>query len=177
MFTAVEDESLSAVGLYAVEPGVTCQISIYLSPTNGPLNSSVPATTQTATLTYMGYSTISLTNQLPLKAGQAFSVVVQFTGVNSTFPLPVETPIPNYASKATASAGQSYVSSDGINWTDLTTVFLNTNICIKAFTISQEPPVAEADSYQATQNTPLQVSAPGVLGNDLDPLNLAEFPH
>ncbi len=36
-----------------------------------------------------------------------------------------------------------------------------------------QPPVAAPDAYEATEDTPLSVAAPGVLGNDSDPENAA----
>ena len=43
-------------------------------------------------------------------------------------------PIEDYSKEATAEYCQSYVSSDGGEWDDITTLFSDTNICIKAFT-------------------------------------------
>ena len=42
-------------------------------------------------------------------------------------------PISGYSSP-TANAGESYMSSNGTNWTDVTTRYANTNVCLKAFT-------------------------------------------
>jgi len=49
----------------------------------------------------------------------------------------METPIPNYCSQATANVSESCVSSDGKKWTDITTIYPNTDVCIKAFTNPQ----------------------------------------
>ena len=40
--------------------------------------------------------------------------------------------ISGYSDAATANPGQSYVSSDGTSWTDITSIWSNTNVCIKA---------------------------------------------
>lgn len=48
------------------------------------------------------------------------------------YPMPIEMPIADYASKAKAQEGQSYVSSQGDKWTDLTKEVKNANACIKA---------------------------------------------
>ena len=40
---------------------------------------------------------------------------------------------------------------------------------IGAFEVQNSPPTAVADGYATNENTPLHVSAPGVLGNDSDP--------
>ncbi|MFA5671745.1 MAG: lectin like domain-containing protein, partial [Synergistaceae bacterium] len=49
-------------------------------------------------------------------------------------------PISGYSEKATSSAGQSFISSDGIEWKDLTeeSGYGNANVCIKAFGISDD---------------------------------------
>ena len=48
-------------------------------------------------------------------------------------------PISGYSSQATANASESFVSSDGNTWTDITTEpgYSKTNVCIKAFTDPQ----------------------------------------
>jgi VCBS repeat-containing protein len=47
----------------------------------------------------------------------------------------------------------------------------NSNVATVTIKVSQvdQPPVATNDSYTTAENTPLSVSAPGVLGNDSDP--------
>ena len=72
-----------------------------------------------------------------LKAGQNFSVVLKLTNPNYQYPIAIETPISNYCSQATANASESFVSSDGNKWTDITTIYPNTDVCIKAFTDPQ----------------------------------------
>jgi hypothetical protein len=55
-------------------------------------------------------------------------------------PIPAEDNYPGYSSAANAYAGQSFVSDNGADWTDLTTMITNegeslarTNVCLKAF--------------------------------------------
>jgi hypothetical protein len=38
------------------------------------------------------------------------------------------------ASRASANAGESFLSGDGINWSDLTEYYPNANVCLKAYT-------------------------------------------
>jgi uncharacterized repeat protein (TIGR01451 family) len=55
----------------------------------------------------------------------------------------------------------TYVAADSAgNVSNVATVFL---------TVTDQAPVANNDSYAATENTSLTISAPGVLGNDTDP--------
>jgi PKD repeat protein len=51
--------------------------------------------------------------------------------------MPIEMPITNYTGNATANQGESFISSNGNTWDDITVIdqnFSNTNVCIKAFT-------------------------------------------
>ena len=66
--------------------------------------------------------------------GQEYSIVVKLTTPGYTYPIPIEYPVTDYSSHATASSGQSYVSSTGSTWTDLTTSVANANVCLKAYT-------------------------------------------
>ena len=136
VFTAQATELVTAVGLYASDPEMTIQVSIYTNPTSGsPLSSSGPATTQTFTPTYAGYNTLVLTNPVQLTTGETFSVVVQYVGPPSEeWPLPVQDQEYGYSSKATAKPGQGYYSEDGTDWYDWAVDAPNTSNCIKAFT-------------------------------------------
>ncbi len=71
---------------------------------------------------------------MSLTQGTPFVVAVKLTTPGYTYPIPVEYPWPNYSSRATAAAGQSYVSATGSAWTDMTTLKPNTNVCVKAYT-------------------------------------------
>lgn len=134
VFTAVNDEPLAAVGLYLTEPGARVSITVYRRLRDGsPLSGEATATAGIQAV-YAGYHTIPLNTAVPLNAGERFSVVVHWENPQYLFPLPVEAPIPRYSSRAQAAAGESFVSRDGLAWTDLTTMLENSNLCIKAFT-------------------------------------------
>jgi hypothetical protein len=53
------------------------------------------------------------------------------------YPIPLEYPYFGYSSSSTANAGESYVSHDGNSWNDITGIYTNTNVCLKAFTVTQ----------------------------------------
>jgi len=120
-------------------------------------------------MTYAGYYTIPLPSAVTLTSGQKFSIVVKMTTPGYNYPCAMEEPISGYCSGATAHAGESFISSSGSSWSDLTTSYPNTNFCIKGFTSAgNTPPVAANDAYTVSYNTPLSVAAPGVLANDSD---------
>jgi len=59
-------------------------------------------------------------------------IAVKVTTPGYTFPVAIERPLPGYAD-ATAAAGQSFISGDGANWTDMTTLIADTDVCLKGY--------------------------------------------
>ena len=160
VFTATSQEAVSAVGLYTNQVNTAYQIYIYTNPTQGPISSAGPVSTVQGTIGIPGYHTITLPTPVPVKAGDTFSVVVRYRTPNWVFPIPVEKIINGYSSKATASAGQSYTSSTGTSWTDLTTSTPNANVCLKAYTVNTgtSAPVASFTGTPTSGSAPLTVT-------------------
>jgi hypothetical protein len=79
---------------------------------------------------------VQLSTPVVLASGSSFVVAVCQVTPAYGYPVPVEAPIPGYDSGATASPGQSFVSSDGTTWTDLTAIpgYATSNVCLKAYT-------------------------------------------
>lgn len=136
VFTALHNEQLQAVSFYTPSAGSSYQISVNLNPQEGsPLGEEPPGySLSEGTQVYAGYHTVLLDTPVELQAGDKFSIVVKMEASNCSSPVAIEYPEMDYSSKATADAGQSYVSSDGVNWGDLTTDYANSNVCLKAFT-------------------------------------------
>ena len=88
-----------------------------------------------------GYHTVRLDAPVPLVAGQRFTVAVKLVMPGYAFPVPLETSIDGYSSAADAAPGESYVSPDGVAWTDVTTMpdQQATSVCLKAFTRPEGP--------------------------------------
>ena len=130
-FTAQADGGVSAVAFYAATPGASYQVYG---------GSSLTALRQLAagTFTDAGYHTVALAGSLTITRSAPFYVAVRLTTPGYSFPIPVEYPIAGWAA-AVASAGQSFISSNGSNWTDVTTNYANTNVCLKAFTGAGAP--------------------------------------
>ncbi|WP_292731516.1 lectin like domain-containing protein [Methanoculleus sp.] len=162
VFTADTDEDLRAVSLYAAQYDSPYELYIYLDPADGPINTSGPVAIQTGTIGGAGYRTIPLENPVALSTGQTFSVVMKLTTPDHIYPIPVEYPIRNHSSKATAQPGEGYVRLGGV-WVDLTYVFENSSPCLKAFTTAtvrfQAPTItAAASSDTITPGDELQVN-------------------
>ena len=139
VFSAESDETLKAVSFYSYLPNTSYELYIYTEPQNGPLNYSGYTYTQKETIVIPGYRTIKLDSPVFLKENTRFSVIVKSDALGC----PIETKVIEwdewYSSKATANPGESYVSSDGVVWTDLTTIDPYANVCLKAFTDYGEP--------------------------------------
>lgn len=141
VFTASSNETLEAVSFYTVDSNSFYNISIYLDLDSGPVNSSGPVSVQNGTIAIAGYHTINLDTNVSLNTGQNFSVVVEFTTPNYDYPIAIEQVLSGYYSdNAHAETGQSFVSSNGSQWTDISEQ--NANICIKAFTTENKEPEA-----------------------------------
>ncbi len=135
IFTAQSDETLKAAGFYTTDINTNYIVSVYLSPNNGPVNSGGYAARTSGTLSSPGYHTVTLPD-VALTSGQKYSVVVSVTTPSYIFPVAYENNTPQYSSHATAHAGESYISSTGVTWFDLTldNRYSNANVCVKAYT-------------------------------------------
>jgi len=138
IFAAVADEDLVAVTTYADSVSTSYEVYVYTNvtaagPTSGTLATGYP---QTGTWAMPGYQRINLTSSVALTTGQKFSIVLKLTTPGYVYPIPYEEPVAGYSSAATANAGESYISSDGAAWMDITTWtgHSNANVCIKGFT-------------------------------------------
>jgi len=134
IFTATNSDALHAVGFYTTDIDVDYEISVYvnLSQSTNPASGTLQAN-QTGSISDCGYHTVALTTPVTLVSGQTFSVVTKLVNSSYTFPLAIEYAYPGYCSGATSSPGQSFSSSSGSSWADLTTWDTTANACIKAY--------------------------------------------
>ena len=140
VFTAAGDESLAAVSFYTPTINSVYQVQVYRDPTTGPISTSGSVITQTGTIALPGYHTVTLTTPVALTSGHKFSLVVRLQTPGYSYQIPIESRIPGYSSTATSHTGESYFSSSGTTWTDLTTYYPNENVCLKGFTTTGTPP-------------------------------------
>lgn len=134
VFTADGYEDLREVGFYTREPGTAYVVAVFCDIDTPPGSAPGPVAWTNGTADLPGYHTVPLPHPVLLSPGQTFSVVLKVDAPTDTYPLVVEMPIAEYSSNATAGPGESYVSVDGDEWIDLTAIFPETNLCIKAFT-------------------------------------------
>lgn len=134
VFNASGSQQLKAVSFYTTQKA--SQYEAYVE-TNYTANKFTKLTkVASGSLDMPGYHTIQLPSSIALAANNSFAVAVKLIAPNETMPIAIEDYEPNYSSKATASVGQSFVSPDGKNWTDLmqSQPSLKANVCLKAFT-------------------------------------------
>lgn len=134
VFQANDNNSLAAVSFYTLAPSMGYQVYVIPQYT-GSLSGSTRTLVASGSESSAGYHTVALSAAVALTQGSPFAVEVRFTTSGASIPL--EMPISGYSSKATASAGQSYISADGNGWADTTKAFgnlTNVNVCLKAFT-------------------------------------------
>ena len=136
IFTAKSNEVLKAVSFYTTDLNCRYELYIYINSGFNPISPAGPVLTQTGIISTSGYHTVRLNSGVQLNEGKKFSVVLKLINSGYNYPVAVEAPIAGYSSKARANLGESFISPDGNNWTDLTTDpdHSNTNVCIKAFT-------------------------------------------
>ncbi len=137
VFTALASETLRAVSFNTVTVNTSYAISVYTNVIGAPSTGTLEyrSVNTTGTFPYAGYHTVILSRPVLLTAKQKFAIVVHFTTPNHLYPIPVEIPLPGYASSVTSSSGQSYISADGATWSDLLTASSpNANVNIRAYT-------------------------------------------
>lgn len=140
VFTSESNETLRAVSFYTNDFNTAYEVYIYKNLTSDPINPSGPVAGGNGTFLYPGYHTHTLNTEVHLNPGERFSVVINFSNPEYKYPLSLEYPKDNYCSKAQANPEESYISSDGEEWRDVAFDITDSNLCIKAFTTSNQLP-------------------------------------
>ena len=125
-FTAATSEKIAAASFYALSSSTQYEVWVGRSFSALSLRASGMAALP-------GYVTVPLDKKLSVYAGRHFVVAVKLTSPGEAYPLATERRIQGWSPAASAQPGQSYISRDGSNWTDVTTMRANMNACIKAF--------------------------------------------
>jgi len=166
MFSAANDQFITAVGFYTTDTGSSYEISVYTDPSPGQPKSGTLQASSSGVMQYAGYHTVTI-EPVSVNAGQRFSVVIKTTNPSYKYPIAIENRISGYSSAATANAGESFISYDGVSWSDLTSYYRYGNVCIKAFGTLRRDPVADFKATPANgvnnltvQFTDLSTNAP-----------------
>ncbi len=138
IFTAADNQPLRAVSFYTTDANTNYTVYIYTGVSSGDPRSGSMQATKAGSKTYPGYYTVALDAPVSLSSGQKFSVVVRFSTESYTYPVPVEKAYGGYSSGATANTGESFISSSGSGWYDMSQD--GYNACIKAFASASVEP-------------------------------------
>jgi len=167
VFTASEDIEITAIGFYATQSDTTYHIQIYdnfedlggYSRPSGPLMTNF----QVGFIRHAGYYYIPLEQSIFVKQGNTFAVTVAFESEGNKYPIPIEKPIDNYSSQATADSKESYVSDYGDIYYDLKNFSSNSNVCIKAYAIKHNKtlPVADDKIVETDEDTSVEIHLTG----------------
>ena len=122
-FVSKSVESLAAFGIYTFGPST---FSANISVNNKVVYS------QSGSVDYGGYHTIKLNKCIDLNAEDIFKIVIKLTTPNCTYPIAIESNYDKFP--AFAKSNQSFISSNGKTWKDLTIDYPLTNVCLKAYT-------------------------------------------
>ncbi|HPU96723.1 MAG TPA: lectin like domain-containing protein [Candidatus Hydrogenedentes bacterium] len=161
-FTAAADEQITAVGTYALDANMAAQITVYAGGYSGG-GFSNPVATVSGIFEEAGFFMIPLPTPVSVTAGQQFAVAIRFQSASFVNPCPIEQPIPGYAD-ATAGPGQSFLSSDGVSWTDISTLggsWGSINFNIKAYAAAPEPPqpvIRISGSRRVEEGQPIELA-------------------
>lgn len=160
VFTSTEKEKFTSAGFYALGPNTTYEL--YLQPDyekNG-FNNAIKI--KKGTFEYGGYHTVKVDKPIDLIKDKRFAVLVKVTTPGEVEPIAIEYPWEGYSSKATANAGESFISGDGNEWNDLTDIYKNTNVCLKAYTEKDNVSAAKPENIISVK------SAKALLAKDND---------
>lgn len=133
-------EFLTEVGFYTPDNNISYDIKIYKGMSAMPTSTPVPvsgtaASTQTGTMPFAGYHTVTLNNPVALTNGEYFSVVITMSGNK----IPFEAVNVNMSPNATIEKGSFYAYTNG-TYTPAWQAATDRNSCVRAFTQKDTAP-------------------------------------
>lgn len=161
IFKTSQKEKLEAVSFYTYNTEVDYTVSVYTSVDAGNPVSGKLAGTVNGHMKYAGYHTIQI-GPISMDKGMSFSVVVKLVGKDVAMAIDtsvnvIDDTVKWATSTTQAKAGQSFVSVNGAEWTDISSDGMS-NVRVKAFTTN------EGGSSGSSDNTMIIVVAASVAG-------------
>lgn len=132
VYTAQEEELLSAVSFYATGKDTEYEVSI-VHDFQGTESFAERKILKEGKLKNAGYYTIELREEVELKLGERFAVVVKIKTPGSERPIAIEYAADEGTKDVDISDGEGYISLHGRSWEN-TESTQGCNICLKAFT-------------------------------------------
>lgn len=135
-----ETENLSAISFYTTTDNAAYEIYVNPNFKNGDFSNKTKI--KSGIIETPGYHTISLDDPILLEKSK-FAIAVKLTTPGNEYPIPIESPIEDYTSNASANSGEGYISPDGEHWQDIISndEYQNTSVCLKAFTKKLADPI------------------------------------
>jgi hypothetical protein len=170
VFTVSESaaaHSIEAAGVYCPSPGTRYEISVYKNPpkdvpsggTALPIGDN-GSTTVSYTAKFAGYHTILFSVPQHLNAGDTFAVVARVLNNNTDgSALTCEGVLYDYGTEedhVTISPGQSYYSSDGKRWTDLSSTYAEVGSNLGNFNLRAYTSGVGVSSVEFSADYPVQ---------------------
>lgn len=164
-----KDESLNGVGFFVTGDNSSYEVFI---KTDYVGDLSDYSSVATGNVRFAGYHTVEIPSQT-IKAGSKFAVIVKMTSDSTIYPIPIEERMAGYSSQASSQEGQSFISSNGDNWSDLIRSYSNANVGLKAFSIDKiEPTIISVESIELDKlSLELEIGQEQTLTSTIYPLN------
>lgn len=135
--------ALRAISFFASHANTAYDLFVY-KDFNGT-NFSTQLASKSGTVPYAGYYTVILDQPVPVAKGVPFGAAVKFTTPGYNYPVAIQQYIEGLTPGIAARPGQSYVSQDGVAWSDYNLPLIQGSVCIKALVKSGVPDLLAAD--------------------------------
>jgi len=145
VFTAADDEVVSAVSFFTAADDVTYTVTVYDRFEGGQLLD--PLSTVSGLIPVMGFHTVDLNQPVSVTTGDNFYVALELSAGGQPYDRSSEVPVLLGADyrvwvESASQPGQSYYSS-GSDWLDLYNLNSSANFCIKALAVPFGPLFAD----------------------------------
>ncbi len=141
-FSIDSSQNITKLGTWVSSGKATVSFEIYDNFSNGNLSDPLAAI-QPQQCDYPGYYTFDLSSPLRIDSGDTIYIKVGYQDYNSSYPIPVEGRIQDYALPE-IEEGKCWASCDGNQWTAIgENTNLEYDLCIKAYGVTRVTAVEE----------------------------------
>ncbi len=141
VFEAEKTGKIEVIGFYTPDVDIDYETFVYSGNACDGSGEEELLYSCNGTIPFAGYHTVNINEDTILEEGENFTIVLKLTNNVSPAHMPIENNITAYSSHATAEPGESYYSSTGVTWADLTGYLPDANFCMKAFVEPLSPTI------------------------------------
>lgn len=142
VFTSKENETIKELMIASTNEQ---KCNIYINPIDDDLDITKLKAVKSGVQLKPGYTTIKLDEGIKVNKGNKFAVIVEIYEYETYAGIGAEFNIEGAASNAQSNAGESFISSDGVNWIDLYNENMPENLSIKAYTQADTESIEVSD--------------------------------